>query len=68
MPSSFDGMSGNYMGRSIELAPALFDIYDIVSDRLILLKIIEIFNRIEKEEMNVKIQQQRSAKSSSKKV
>ncbi len=62
LPSNIDTFSGTYLGKSIEHTPVILDLMDISIDRLVLLYIIGLFDRIEKEQINAKMEQQRSSK------
>jgi hypothetical protein len=62
LPSNIDTFSGTYLGKSIEHTPVILDLMDISIDRLVLLYIIGIVDRIEKEQINAKMEQQRSSK------
>ena len=63
LPSNIDTFSGSYLGKSIEHTPVILDLMDISVDRLVLLNIVALFDRLEKEQINVKISQQRASES-----
>lgn len=66
LPGDFDSFSGNYLGKHLEHVPVMLDLLDISVDRLVLFNIINLFDRIEKEEIRAKIEQQRASQSNKK--
>jgi|WetSurSiteA1Bulk_404760.scaffolds.fasta_scaffold33999_2 hypothetical protein len=62
LPAMIDSFSGSYLGKHIEHTPVMLDLMDISIDRLVLFYIINLFDKIEKEQVSIRRKQDESTK------
>jgi hypothetical protein len=61
LPDKYDSFTGTYHGKSLEYIHNFLELYDLHSNKLFVLKIINLFDYYEKEEITKKLKAEHSS-------